>query len=225
MGRTASDILIERFLKDVEEKETMPWQRPYECFNSFNYFTLEPYKGFNRVLLPFGEYITKNQINSYNKEHNEDYRFQKGVQWFPVCFFKRDKKEISKDELLDLFENADLSKDGYVGRDNIWLYYIKEGKCYKQRNILRYHEVADRQFFKNSKGEILPSRIETGEVQITKSVPKNVIGGYIEREGLNVETDYTGVPCYIPSIDLVRLNPYTKNEDEWFSTFCSCTMT
>ena len=24
------DIIIENFLKDVEEKGTMPWQRPYE---------------------------------------------------------------------------------------------------------------------------------------------------------------------------------------------------
>ncbi|MBQ1778558.1 MAG: hypothetical protein IIZ93_10420, partial [Acidaminococcaceae bacterium] len=37
----------------------------------------------------------------------------------------------------------------------------------KDRNILRYYEVADRHFFQNARGECLPSRIETGEIEIT----------------------------------------------------------
>ena len=67
--KSAADILIETFLKDVDEKGSMPWQRPYERYDSFNYFSQKMYRGFNRILLPFGEYITKNQINTYNKEH------------------------------------------------------------------------------------------------------------------------------------------------------------
>ena len=77
--KTVSQILIERFLKDVDEKESMPWQRPYKRYNAFNWSTGTPYRGINRIMLDFGEYLTANQLNQYNKEHNEDFRFQKGI--------------------------------------------------------------------------------------------------------------------------------------------------
>lgn len=217
--RTAADVLIDRFLKDVKEKGTMPWQRPYECFNSFNYFTLETYKGFNRILLPFGEYMTKNQINDYNKKHNEDFRFQKGIQWYPVCFFNTIQKPVTYEEISELFDVDKYNlEDKYIGRDKVWSYWMKEGKYIKQKNILRYHDVAERKYFKNSKGEMLPSRIEQGIVEITKLEPKRVIMKYIEREGVHVDKDFQGIPCYVPSLDLVRLNPYVADEDGWFST-------
>ena len=55
MAKTAAEILIERFLKDVEETGTLPWLRPYNCYNAFNWVTQRPYRGFNRIILPFGE--------------------------------------------------------------------------------------------------------------------------------------------------------------------------
>ncbi len=36
----------------------MPWQKPYTQYNAFNYFTLKAYRGINRLILPFGEYLT-----------------------------------------------------------------------------------------------------------------------------------------------------------------------
>lgn len=216
--KSVAEIIIERFLKDVEEKGTMPWQRPYERYNAFNYFTKKTYRGINRLLLPFGEYVTKNQINEYNSTNNEDYRFQKGIEWFPVVYFTVQEKEISKDELLEHFPDCDLSSDGYIGTDKIWNYIIKNGIPMKRRNVLKYYQVADRKHFKNSKGEMLPSRIDTGEVTITYEEPKQVIDNYVEREGLKVDWDSGGVPCYIPLLDKVELNPYHKNEETWFST-------
>lgn len=216
--RTVSDIIIDRFLKDVEEKGTMPWQRPYERYNAFNYFTMKTYRGINRLLLPFGEYLTKKQINEYNKSHNEDFRFQKGIEWFPVAFFTVQEKDITREEMLEAFPECDFSKDGYVGTDRIWNYYIHNGKPGKRRNVLKYFEVAERKHFKNSKGEMLPSRLETGEVEINLEEPKKVIDDYVEREGLRVDYTSGGVPCYISLLDKVELNPYIKNQDEWFST-------
>ena len=75
MGKSVTDIVLERLLKDVEENECMPWQKPYTQYNAFNYFTLKAYRGINRLILPFGEYLTATQINEYNKKHNEDFRF------------------------------------------------------------------------------------------------------------------------------------------------------
>lgn len=100
--KTAVDILIEAFLKDVDERCTMPWQRPYERYNAFNWYTKKVYRGFNRLFLPFGEYLTKNQITKYNAEKGyikldengrlkditpQAYYMQKGIKWLPVVFF------------------------------------------------------------------------------------------------------------------------------------------
>lgn len=215
--RTVSDIIIDRFLKDVDEKGSMPWQRPYERYNSFNYFTMQTYRGINRLLLPFGEYITRNQINEYNKKHNDDFRFQKGIEWFPVVFYTVQEKEITKDELLEAFPNTDLSKEGYVGNEGVWAFYIDNGKFLRKRSVLKYSDVADRKHFKNSKGEMLPSRIETGMVTVELEEPQKVIDDYIAREGIEVVYDSIGTPCYILGLDKVELNPHVKGEDSWFS--------
>ena len=236
--RTVADIIIDRFLKDVDEKESMPWQRPYERYNAFNYFTKIPYRGINRLILPFGEYITKNQIQQYNKEKGyliyengkfagmkpEAYRFVKGIQWIPVVFFKREVKDASIEEFVEEYPDrvVDLSDDGrFVGRIGAWSYRVHKGGLVKERKILRYYEVADRKFFQNAAGECLPSRIETGEVKITKSRPKDVLESYIEREGISVDYKYAGTPSYVPDLDLIRLNPYMRDgdnaEDKWFS--------
>lgn len=218
--KTAADVIIEQFLKDVEEKESMPWQRPYERFNAFNYFTNSPYRGINRLLLPFGEYMTKNQINAYNKEKGEDFKFQKGIKWYPVVYFSTQKKQISKEEVEEAFPNFTPSGDDteYIGNDGKYTYFYSNGIYYKKRNILKYYLVTDRKYIKNSKGEMLPSKIESGEVQIIKQDPMNVINSYIDREGLEVDFDYGDVPCYIPALDKILLNPHTKNEESWFST-------
>lgn len=216
--KTVAQIIIENFLRDVDEKGSMPWQRPYERYDSFNYFSKKAYRGINRLILPGGEYITKNQINTYNKEHNEDFRFQKGIQWYPVIFFKPDKHRISVEEFNKVFPDITIGgdKELYLHKDN-WSYTVRDGVIIKHRNILRYHLVAERQHFKNSKGECLPSRIETGEVVITKQKPQEVIDSYVERSGVTVETTMS-TPCYYPASDVVMLNKYTKSEDSWFAT-------
>lgn len=217
--KTAADILISRFLKDVEKKGTMPWQRPYEQYNAFNWVSMKPYRGFNRLFLPFGEYLTANQINTYNKEHNEDFRFQKGIEWYPIYFFKLDTKPCSFEEVSEKFPDMDVNSiEGYIGTKSPWSYYHENDSYTKTRQILRYSEVADRHWFKNSKGEMLPSRLETGEVEITLSEPKKVIDDYVKRSGVKVNKLSGNIPCYIPLVDTVELNPYQKSEKTWFST-------
>lgn len=221
MGKTAVDIVIDRILKDVDENGNMPWQRPYKMYNSFNYFSLKPYRGINRVMLPFGEYLTANQINEYNKTHNEDYKFQKGIVWYPVVYFKHDIKEISEKDVIKVLPDVDLpntdKKDTvYLGKDSSWFYFYDSGRYFKKRNILRYFNVADRIHFKNSKGEVLPSRIDTGEVEIILSKPKEVIDSYISRSGVSLG-ETISAPNYQRIPDLVEMN-YTCKGDEFYST-------
>lgn len=216
--KSVADIIIETFLRDVDEKGTMPWQRPYERYNAFNYFTMQTYRGINRLLLPFGEYLTAKQINEYNKKNKEDYRFQKGIMWYPVVFFTVQEKEIKEEELLKVFPSYSVALNGYIGVEGAWLYYYDNGKFYKRRNVLKYSRVADRKHFKNSKGELLPSRIETGDVTLVLEEPKKVISNYLERESsLELITDSAGTPCYIPGLDRVELNPHVKSEEAWYS--------
>lgn len=216
--KSVAQIVLENFLKDVEEKGTMPWQRPYERYDSFNYFTKRAYRGINRLILPEGEYLTRNQINQYNKEHGEDFKFQKGIEWYPVIFFKKDSKPISMEDLLSVFPNAVVGSDntcfGYKGG---WGYYLIEGRLLRKRNILRYFLVAERKHFRNSKGEYLPSRIESGEITITKQKPQDVWDSFIKRTGIKVK-ETIGAPKYIPFFDTIELNHHIKSEDSWFST-------
>lgn len=236
MIMSVSDIIIGRFLEDVDKNNMMPWQRPYERYNSFNYFTMAQYRGINRLLLPFGEYITKRQITNYNIKNGfitvkngkcvdikpEAYRMQKGIKWYPVVYYNTNTKPSNREEVISKFPDIDKNllnkKDVVIGVHERWVYFIKNGKYIKSLNFLKYYSVADRKYFRNSKGECLPSRLETGEVEIIKQEPMNVINNYVKRSGVRLITNYTDVPNYTPSSDTVYLNPYIKNEDRWFST-------
>ena len=68
MGNTVANIVIDKILKDVDKYGKMPWQMPYTRYNAFNYFTMKAYRGVNRLMLPFGEYMTKTQVRNYNVE-------------------------------------------------------------------------------------------------------------------------------------------------------------
>ena len=231
--KSVADVIIDRFLKDVDEKGAMPWQRPYERYNAFNYFSMVPYRGINRLMLPFGEYMTKNQILQFNKSKGyikvdssgkivevtpEAYKFQKGILWYPVVFFKKEVKSITKEKAEeDLEITISLTENKYVGRAYGYSYYVRQGKVYKERSILRYYDVADRKFFRNDRGECPPSRLETGEMQLSYSNPKVVFDNYVKREGIKLITDHADVPCYSPIIDAIRLNPYVKSEEAWYA--------
>lgn len=79
------DIVIDSFLKRVQEKGVMPWQDPHTFGIAINWVSKKMYRGLNRMILPNGEYMTKNQLNKYNEEHGEDYKFQKGYRMVPSC--------------------------------------------------------------------------------------------------------------------------------------------
>lgn len=220
MSTKVEEIIINSILKDVEDKGSLPWQRPYEMFESFNWATKRPYKGINRLILPSGEYVTANQINTYNKTHSEDFKFQKGIKWYPIVFFKTEEIEMTLAKMQKLFSDVDLGGigNGYIGGNNYWSYFKSDGKFYKSRNILQYYRVAERQHFKNSNGEYLPSRLESGEVVVSYSQPKSVFEGYVEREGISI-VETLGSPFYRSSTDTIGVNKYHTSEEEYW---CSC---
>ena len=217
MGKSASDILIERFLKDVDETNSLPWQRPYKCYNSVNYFSRKAYRGFNRLLLPSGQYLTRNQINQYNKTHGTDFKFKKGIVWYPIMYFNTQEYGVSEADMLGI--TSDIYEEGYICTDGTWRYYNIGGNSWvKRRNYLKYYYVAERKFFEDSNGNLLPDLFEGGILELTYSKPQEVFENYVNRSKVSLDMEYTGVPCYIPSLDKVCLNKYTSSEKTWFST-------
>lgn len=215
--KTAAEVLIEKFLAIVDSTGKMPWQCPYKKYNAFNWVTLSTYRGFNRLMLDFGEYVTAAQMREYNKSHNTDFRFMKGISWFPIAYFNENKKAVSVEDIIDIFGEEALSKEGNIGRSNGWLYRKnKEGGYERVRNILRYYNVANIEDFEDPNGNKPISKVASEEVVITLSDPKNIINDYLERENIKVEKT-TKVPCYIPMTDTVQLTNLVKTEADYFS--------
>lgn len=124
--------------------------------------------------------MTAHQINEYNSVNGTNYRFAKGIRWFPVIFFKKDEKKISREELMERFPDApdSVTENTYVGSEDGWNFVVRaDGTCVRTRNVLKYYNVADRKFFVDENGNCLPSKLETGEVEITLSNPKEVMQG------------------------------------------------
>lgn len=203
-----SDIIVERILNNAKEEGIMPWQRTYRVIPAYNGESGKKYKGINRFMLPEGEYLTANQLNSYNKSHKTDYKFQKGIFWFPVVFYKVNKKELSSAEVKKLSESidiGDLSKDHFIGHKDGYYYEVVNGVVSQNKNVLRYYNVADVQYFKDSDGNPYPSLYSDDIVKIESEEPLKIIEDYVKRENIRTKT-YTGVPCYIEDDDMVMFN-------------------
>lgn len=226
MSKAVSKIFIDRILEDIDKTGLLPWQKTYKVYYSFNYFGYNEYRGINRLLLPPGEYITKNQIQKYNKEHDCFYKFKKGIRFYPVYFFTSEKKVISLTEVKKLFPDADWNNienksPAYIGSTGGW-YYVKNTDVsgndiyYKRRNVSKYYSVAERQFFVNEDGEELPSRVSTGDVVLENAAAENVVRSYLERSGVNMETTI-GYPMYIPMLHTVRCNITPDTSANYYS--------
>lgn len=225
--RTVSDIILDEIIARVDEDGMMPWQNPSLTFNAFNYFTNRVYHGVNRILLPRGEYMTLNQLNEYNRTHGTEYRLQKGLKWYPVVYYNQVDKQISLKKFQEMFPNV-TPEDGMGINSGYGFFFVKDGVIYKRDSILQYYRVVERHFIKDADGNYLPSKVETGEVEITTSNAQAVFDAYVKREGINVVVsgDFFS---YAPPIDTININPYInpnagiKDDSEyWSCVFHEC---
>lgn len=214
-----TEIFVSRLLGQIESSGKLPWERPWNSIYAFNYFSMHEYTGINRWILPPGEYMTANQINDYNKKHKTNFRFAKGIQWFPVFFVKDQETQISPASLPDNIADSFTGQDGYIGRDMYHFYICKGGLVYKVKKVRRYYQVAERKWFLDENGNPLPSKIESGEVVLTCTKPQDIYNNYISREGIHVTEELDGC-WYMPSKDQINLIPYNmfKSEEHYWST-------
>lgn len=222
MSDKVTEIFLERLMKQIEESGRLPWERPFSELYAFNYFSMREYTGINRWILPPGEYMTANQINSYNREHGTNFRFSKGIKWYPVFFVKDTQTEISESSLPSDIKEAGQTKEGYLGRDSSNNWYVKsEGKYYKCKKVRRFYQVADRSFFIDETGNTLPSRVANGEVVMTYTKPNEIIDNYLGRES-NIRVTHTpGEAYYCCSGDIVNVPDiqYFNSEVRFYSTW------
>lgn len=221
--KSVSDIIIERIIKDVDETGEIFWQRPYQSYSAFNWYTKRPYMGINRILLPYDEYLTYNQFKEFAKTNKgKNYKWVEGSKWFYVVFYKDYDKQVYRKAFEDL--DLGISYDSFVAEDGNKrkvkgvIIFSKNGKAYRKSFMLRYTRVTSRTSFVDEEGKPLPSRVENDEVEIVRYDAKAIIDDYIDRENLNVNYEWADTPCYIESLDTVCLNKHTVNEEAWFST-------
>ena len=218
--KSVTEIVIERFLKDVDEMGEMPWQAPYGNYSAFNWVSLKQYRGINRLLLPSGEYLTMNQMIAYNKEHGTNYRLVEDAERFIIVFFKKDDKEVSEKEVEDVLGDISVVK----GRKGVlvggWTYYYwsENDSVRKVRNILRYNTVFERHSFVDENLGVLFGKEETGVVSILRSKPKDIFDSYVKKEGIEIIFSDGGTPRYDVENDIVYLNRLSKSEDYYWST-------
>lgn len=217
--KKAIDVVIDAFLKRVETTGEMPWQNPHLFGAPINWVSKKMYRGINRVILPSGEYMTSKQLNDYNEQHGTDYRFQKGIMWYPVVFYTKKTYYVKKED-YDSYLNGESPVEGKSYSNGKSACYCRDGVLVYDSMILRYSSVADIRHFKDSSGNSFPSRIEGGELVVTYEEPQSVIDAYIQSSGVGYEEFDDGVSYYSPSRDLVHVNQkYKTNESRYTTIF------
>lgn len=215
---TSAEVLINKFLELAEEKGVMPWEQPYNMHKCMNYVSMKGYSGFNALILPPGEYLTKKQINDYNKKNETDFRYQKGIRWYPISYFERKVEPTAPEKMPEKAKEACIQpQERYQEfyKDGMWVYYVEDFKYFRYRVVLTWYQVAERSFLKDSEGNYFPSRFEENAVEITLVNPNRVVEDYLAREGLEV-IPVVGTPAYSPSRDIIKMNKEHNSEDEYF---------
>lgn len=216
--KSANDIIVEKILENIEETKTLPWLKAFKEGFPRNNISGKRYRGVNWLLLPSGEYFTELQLREYNKKHGTDFRYQKGIKWFYVVFFKEDSREVSKEDIEKEFPDSVIDEK-FSGRLGSWVYYWSKDKkeFRKVRRILRYSKVAERNFAKDSDGNILPSCIDGTEVSFTRKDVKSLIQKYLENTGIGIKHYSEGCMAYDYVGDFIKQNDCMFSEGEWFS--------
>lgn len=113
--KSANDIIVEKILENIEETKTLPWLKAFKEGFPRNNISGKRYRGVNWLLLPSGEYFTELQLKEYNKKHSTDFRYQKGIKWFYVVFFKEDSREVSKEDIEKEFPDSVIDENSQEG--------------------------------------------------------------------------------------------------------------
>lgn len=190
--KSTTDIIVDRLIARIESDNQMPWQKPF-ISACMNWYTNREYNGINRFLLSGGEYITKTQLNEYNKKNNTTFRFQKGIPFDFCVFFTNSERKVTQEQVDEMQKKSDRK-----------LRIIeKDGQLYLQRMVLKYYRVYNIAWIKDEEGNSLPPKLGNGFVE--EYVPaEDIINNYRFGTGVNIAHG-SGGASYMESMDVVKL--------------------
>lgn len=195
------DIVVDRLIAKIQEEGKMPWHQPFKAA-SMNWYTEIEYRGINRVLLTGGEYITKKQLEEYNKKNDTSFWFVKGSKTEIVTFFTTYRKRINE-SLLEKIKRED---------PNNWQRYIfKDEKGYFiNKWTLKYYRVFNIRYIEDKEGNKLEPKM--GKTIFENHTPADeMVQNYRDKQGVGLEHGYSGASYSIP-YDKVKM-PNAENFD------------
>ena len=221
-------IFLEQLVERARTEGDVPWHKPWKSYNQFNWYTLNEYSGINRWLLPKGEYLTMNQFKQYNESVGFKYHVVKGSKWYPILFVKNIQEDVTFDLPEEVEEKLQgITPDGevtFICVYNFYGYFLVERhgvrRVLKVKKVRRYYKVADRTSFVDENNIPLPSKIETGEVNVVLENPEKVVNNYITREKIRFDTGSSAF--YLPKFDIITvpdISAFDSSEDYYCTVF------
>lgn len=217
MSDKVTGIIIAKLLEQIEKEGTLPWQTPYKFYNTMNWYTGKIYRGINRMLLPYGEYITLNQLKQYNERKHTNFRIIAGEAPHLVVFTKITERGMDRSEYVDKFGN-DFTP-GHKGYHKGSVKVTPDGVPVIQQYFQRFTKVWEiSQIADPDTGDKPVSHVQSGAIKITYENPRKIVDEYFTRETGLKYVESAGVSSYSIAKDLIRHNPNLVSEAEYFST-------
>lgn len=187
-----AQMIVDRLIAKIESDGRLPWQQPFKS-SCMNWYTEKEYMGVNKILLEGGEYITVNQLKEYNQKMKTDYWFEKGTPQEIIVFYNKSDKKLTSEQVSKHREK--FGNHGLI---------VIDGETYRRNWFLRYYRVININNIKDKDGNMLPSKIASGEI-VEEHTPSNeIVDTYVKATGVGLKASNSGA-YYQGSTDSVYM--------------------
>lgn len=209
--KSVKEILVEKIVSGIQAANKLPWESS-SVYGAINPISGTEYRGLNAVLLAYGsgQYMTKNQLDEYNRKHKTEYRLQ-GYNPYIVSYNGAKKKALSAKDCADLRKKG--REDIIKGSDETG-YYMEYRKP-------SYFVVFDTQDIVDAEGSSFP-RVRKVNADITPNEEiEKFIKMYFDATGVQLKNDKSGTnPFYTESSDYISMPSIEnfKDTSRYYST-------
>lgn len=213
--KTVTDIALIHILRDVLEDDVLPWRKSFAT-PAISAVTLKPYQGINRILLRGGEYITVNQLISYNTKNGTHFKLsppldsddritRQGKSAHIIVHYNDKPPRPATDKEIAKFEAGE--KVPYMYKDDETGEYFVHVPA-----TLSYFNVYNTAFiFDEETGEQFPQH----NIQDNKKRcdGEAIIEHYRKKSGVKIVYDTPGRCCFAPDYDTIHMSPIETFKD------------
>ena len=213
--KTVTDIALLHILRSILNNDILPWEKSFDT-PAISAVTLKQYQGVNRILLPGGEYITVNQLISYNTKNGTHFRLSQPLD--SDDFVTREGKSSHiivhyNDKPPRPATDKEIAK--FLAGEHVpYMYQDEDTNDYLVRvpATLSYYTVFNTAFIYDE---------ETGEQFPQHNVQDNkkrcdgeaIIEHYKNKSGVKVVYDTPGRCCFVPKYDTIHMSPIETFKD------------